>query len=601
MTVLFLEKSKVEEILCILDEEGCIFPGFEIVKVNNIPCLLGTGGFSRVYEMNCFEKPEEKYVLKVMGFEKHIMTSENFWDTVSLQYSLSEHTPYICRLIAAREIRIVLDEEGNLREVTDVEGELWEEDGLRIQFILMEQLEDIVNKNRFGKVSLLRSDLQEEEGVIDLAIQIGQALYYAHDNNVLHRDVKMENIFWDETSGGYKLGDFGIAKHVIEGNAQTVVYTDGYGAPEIERRLYDSYNATADIYSFGITLYLLLNDFRFPGSEGYYVNMVQYNPEFIFPAPANASVGMVRIIRKMCQYNQEERYQSMSEILMDLSVLKSRKQKITDDEDIELPDFETETYREDKESGYINSGELKKSEVVSRAERKEYERIYNKIYNTTSIWYFTGFTLLMVLLMRGLQDNSSVVYQWQFFILPVMVLVETILLRVKEIHILFGGLTIAVGIYLCVILGISVPYVIMLIGVATGIPVVTGASVLSTVLWVLLIETGKLQWLNIIREFDLCWILQAVLIHVLYHYVLLRIILDKSTGIRADIEMFIYEKIHFAIIAAGLILLTMEYFSVIKIPEIVEKIHLVRTGLAVFVTWIVYRIKEWRYRRRKEE
>ena len=156
---MFLEKDKVEEILCILDAEGCIFPGYELVKMNDKLCLLGTGGFSSVYEMNSFERPESKYVLKVIGFEKHVMTSENFWDTVRLQYLLSEQTPYICRLISARELRAVLDAEGRLCEVTEVEGERWDEDGIRLQFILMERLEDIVCKNRFWKISLLKDEL----------------------------------------------------------------------------------------------------------------------------------------------------------------------------------------------------------------------------------------------------------------------------------------------------------------------------------------------------------------------------------------------------------------------------------------------------------
>lgn len=151
--------------------------------------------------------------------------------------------------------------------------------------------------------------------MLTFAMQIGQAIYLAHAGNILHRDVKLENIFRDEETGQYKLGDFGLAKYVEDGRAETVAYTDGYGAPEISRRLYDNYGATADIYSFGITLYLLLNDLCFPGSSGYYSSEVQYQPDYILPAPRNASEPMAAVLRKMCSYRSTERYQSMAEVL----------------------------------------------------------------------------------------------------------------------------------------------------------------------------------------------------------------------------------------------------------------------------------------------
>lgn len=584
---MFLEKDKVEEILCVLDTEGCIFPGYELVKMNNKPCLLGTGGFSSVYEMNTLERPESKYVLKVIGFEKHVMTSENFWDTVRLQYLLSEQTPYICRLISARELRVALDEEGQLCEVTEVEGERWDEDGIRLQFILMERLEDIVCKNRFGKISLLKDELVNEECVIDFAIQIGQALHYAHCNNVLHRDVKLENIFWDNESQCYKLGDFGIAKYAVEGNAETVVYTDGYGAPEIERHLYESYNATADIYSFGITLYLLLNDFKFPGAEGYYVNMVQYSPEFVFPAPAHASEGMVRIIRKMCQYYQDERYQSMAEVLMDLSAFKDKSKAIEQVEDVELPDFETETYREEKISD-DEQHKARRHELTGRAKRKEDERIYNELYNESSAWHFVGITLILTLIMRSMQADTSVLYTWQFWILPFMLLLETVLLRVKEFHIIFGAITLALGIYFGIEIGVSVPCVIMMIGLVTGIPVVTGACVTSTVIWAVLITTEKFQWLDFIGNHDLSWMLIVIVLFMLHHYILLRIDFNKTTYLRAQIGVFIFDKIYLIMAVVGIILLILEKCNVIRIPELLQQLHLVRTGLISFVIMVIY-------------
>ena len=514
---MFLEKSQMEELLCTLDDKGCIFPGFEIAKVNNRPNLLGTGGFSSVYEMRSVKRPEKDYVVKVIGFDKHIVTSENFWETLRVQRYLAEQIEYVCRVISAKEINVILDDEGCLKEVTEVKEERWNEHGIHIQFILMERLNEIIDKDRFGKAFLVNEDLGNEEQVINFAIQIGQALYCAHSNNILHRDVKLENIFWDKDAKCYKLGDFGLAKETLEGSAETVVYTDGYGAPEIERYLSDKYNATADIYSFGITLYLLLNNLRFPGSEGYYVNLVQYNPEFVFPAPVNASEGMVQIIRKMCEYDQEERYQSMADVLMDLAALRNSQ---TDEveEDIELPDFATETYKEEKVKREQRDKGSVETKEIGRAERKETERWKKSIFVRRSIGYFVGFTLLFTILISCIQKDVEVLQNWQFWILSAMVAVEAVLLIVKEFNIIFAMITMITGIYLGISIGFTTAWVIMLGSLVIGAPAISGAAAVSTVLWAILINNGVPQWIEYIKAYKMHWILVVVFVVLTFEY-----------------------------------------------------------------------------------
>lgn len=584
---MFMEKSKVEDILIALDVNGFIFPDFEMVKANGQLCLLGVGGFSRVYEMKSLKRPQGQYVLKVIGFEKHVVTSENFWDTVRVQYFLGEQSQHICRLLSAREIRVLLDDNGNLQKVNDVEGERWDEDGIHLQFILMEKLEEIISKNRFGKVSLVRNELTNEDEVINFAIQVGQALHYTHNSNVLHRDVKLENIFWDNETECYKLGDFGIAKYVLEGTAETVVYTDGYGAPEIEKYLNTAYNATADIYSFGITLYLLLNEFRFPGSEGYYVNMVQYSPEFVFPAPKHASKEMTRIIRKMCHYYQEDRYQSVAEVLMELSSIREQKTGVTEEDKIELPDMETETYSEEKENVGAPKTRIKKMELTGRAKRKEEECISHKMYQKSSIAHFVGIAIMLTLIMRSLQVDTAFVHNWQFMIFPIMVLVEALLLRLQEFHLIFGGITIVIGIYYSISFGITVPYAILLCGLLTGIPIVVSACATATGLWIILIQNENLQWLDFIRDYDLSWIVIVIVLYMLNHYMMVRINLNIISHLRAQIGIFIFDRMYLVMMLMGVILLVLERFGGIQMPELVQQLHLVRTGLVSFCIMII--------------
>ena len=576
---MLLEKNGMENILCTLDKEGHIFPGFEIVKENDKPKLLGMGGFSSVYEMRSNDRPNLKYVLKVIGFEKHVLTSDNFWNTVNLQKFLAEKTPYICRLLLAKELCIMLDEDDNIQSVLQPQGERWTEDGIHLQFILMEGLEEIISRDRFGKVCLLRENLVNEEGVIEFALQIGQALHYAHSNNILHRDIKLENIFWDENEQCYKLGDFGIAKYVEEGNAETIVYTDGYGAPEIERCLDTSYNATADIYSFGITLYLLLNNIKFPGSEGHYVNLVQYSPDFVFPAPESASIEMTRIIRKMCEYYKEDRYQSVAEVLMDLSALKNRK-RVQENEEEEILDFETETYKEAKHS----SSRVRREN--RRLTQKENERIDNEIYMKDSIGNFIGLTVLIALLIRGLQVDINIIHSWQLIVLIAMVFLETILLRVKEFHILFGAITLITGIYLGITAGLGVPCVILLLGVITGVPVVSLACTSATTLWILLMTSQKMMWLDFLQDWDLSWILVALVLVVLRQYICIRVMYEKASYVEEKFWEF-FDMLYLGMVVVGIILLVLEWCGVIQIPEILDRIHLVRSGITAFVVCCV--------------
>ena len=492
------DKAFVESILSTLDEQLRLFPQFTFTKLNNELKLLGTGGFSSVYEMSNKERPELTFALKVIGFQRHRVSSAEFYSTGRIQWILCQESNYIVRILETKELLLAFDGQGSLTEIKDAAKEAWEEDGnsLHLQFVLMEKLDELIEKDRFGKARLLREELNTESGVLKLAFEIGQALALTHNNKCLHRDIKIENIFWDSSEQVYKLGDFGIAKWAEDGNAETVVYTDGYGAPEIERRLYDSYNATADIYSLGITLYLLLNDLRFPGSDGYYSKVeVQYDPEFVFPAPVHASEKMARVLRKMCSFYPEDRYPSMNEVLMELSLALDSEETAASDELFELADIATETYKTyQEEKAETDEGEKpkewEKTRAKTRAERKEEQRIVDIIYREESIKYFVVITILLTLLFKGLQPDSSMVTNRMFFALPAAVLLEALLQQVKEFHLFFGTAVLVFSGLSIYSLGLTVPHMILILCVLVGRPVLTLAGAVSTGLWMLLEITG---------------------------------------------------------------------------------------------------------------
>jgi len=96
----------------------------------------------------------------------------------------------------------------------------------------------------------------EEEEVAHLFAQIVLAMQYVHQNQILHRDLKSQNIFLTRSLDHVKIGDFGISKILSsKSKALTVVGTPCYISPELcEGR---PYNTKSDIWSLGCILYEL--------------------------------------------------------------------------------------------------------------------------------------------------------------------------------------------------------------------------------------------------------------------------------------------------------------------------------------------------------
>lgn len=226
-----------------------VFGGWELTR------LIGQGGFGSVFEA---EKsgygltvksavkvvripPSQSMVTSALaeGMDEASVASyfgglvEDFMGEVALLSSLGHPG-----VVEYHDHEIVRDEEGI---------------GWSI-LLRMELLECLTDR-------ILREPLSRDEA-LRLGEEVADVLAYCHERNIIHRDVKPENVFVD-AEGRFKLGDFGVSR-VVEGTSGTLSQkgTVGYMAPELYRG--DRYDASVDVYALGLVLYRLLNSNRLP-------------------------------------------------------------------------------------------------------------------------------------------------------------------------------------------------------------------------------------------------------------------------------------------------------------------------------------------------
>lgn len=161
--------------------------------------------------------------------------------------------------------------------------------------------------------------LLSEEEVIKLGKDICKALILCESRNIIHRDIKPDNIMISQF-GDYKLGDFGVSKVMSHTTGATMTGTEGYMAPEVLH--IEKYGKEVDIYSLGIVMYWLLNNRRMPfiGADEK-VTLVNVNQAAIrryqgekIPAPKNGSDELKKIVLKACEYKPKDRYLTAQEM-----------------------------------------------------------------------------------------------------------------------------------------------------------------------------------------------------------------------------------------------------------------------------------------------
>ncbi|HKL79648.1 MAG TPA: Stk1 family PASTA domain-containing Ser/Thr kinase [Mobilitalea sp.] len=183
-----------------------------------------------------------------------------------------------------------------------------------LHYIVMELVEGITLK-RF----IERKGRLEVKEAVGIAIQIAQGMEAAHDNHIIHRDIKPQNIIISR-DGKVKVTDFGIAKatnsNTITSNAMGSVH---YLSPEQARGGYS--DEKSDIYSLGVTLYEMLSGkVPFAGDNTVSVALLHIQGEAmgLRELDPGIPVSVDKIVQKCMQKRPERRYHSASELILDL-------------------------------------------------------------------------------------------------------------------------------------------------------------------------------------------------------------------------------------------------------------------------------------------
>ena len=291
---------------------------------------IGTGGMSDVYKAKC-HKLNRFVAVKVL--KQEFSENENFVSKFKVEAQAAAGLMH-----------------PNIVNVYDVGNE----NG--IYYIVMELVEGITLKNYIEK----KARLSVKEA-ISIAIQVSMGIEAAHNNHIIHRDIKPQNIIISK-DGKVKVTDFGIAKaatsNTITSNVMGSVH---YTSPEQARGGFS--DEKSDIYSLGITLFEMLTG-RVPFNGDTTVAIAIKHIQEPIPSPREyvpeIPISVEQIVYKCTQKSPDRRYQSMGELTEDL-----KRSLMTPDEDfVKMADPD-----EEASTRVISAGDVKeiKKQVQKRS------------------------------------------------------------------------------------------------------------------------------------------------------------------------------------------------------------------------------------------
>lgn len=298
---------------------------------------IGEGGMSQVFKARC-NKLNRFVAVKILKKE--------FCDNADIVEKFKGEATAIATL-----------SDNNIVNILDV-GTQDDISYIVMEYVKGKTLKDIIKQ--VGKMNY--------ETAISVAIQISKALDCAHRNNIIHRDVKPQNILVTE-DGIMKVTDFGIAKSVTSEtitNTDTIMGSAHYLSPEQAKGSF--IDCRTDLYSLGVVLYeMVTGSLPFQADTAVTIALKHVQEEVVPPKNLNSKVpdSLNQLILKAMEKEPIKRYQSAKEMIADL-------QKIKDD-----PNAKIDKKEEDNDHTIIMSAVTEqmasKEKINNKEEYEEYD------------------------------------------------------------------------------------------------------------------------------------------------------------------------------------------------------------------------------------
>ncbi len=305
----FLESPAIGEVTEVIEsngkklEKGQGFGHYEIVK------QIGAGGMGEVY-LAKDKKLDRKVAIKILNekFNRHQSNLERFVREAKSASGLNH--PNI----------LVIHEIGELEDANYIVSE----------FVEGKTLREIISE----------SSMKLSE-VLDISIQIANALTVAHAAHIIHRDIKPENIMI-RPDGFVKILDFGLAKLVEQKNKSLIgleeetvkqnqtakgiiLGTVNYMSPEQAKG--ERVDQRTDIFSLGVVIYEMIagrTPFAGDSMSETFANLINAEPLPLSRFATNIPNELQRIVSKTLRKNKDERYQTAKDLLLDLKDVKQK-------------------------------------------------------------------------------------------------------------------------------------------------------------------------------------------------------------------------------------------------------------------------------------
>ena len=303
----------------------------------------------------------------------------------------------------------------NIVSVYDIGEDLIE--GKKIHYIVMEYVNGETLKDLIDRKKIISN-----HDIIDYSIQISQALNQAHSSNIVHRDIKPQNILMDRY-GLLKVTDFGIAR--VSTNA-TITYTSSilgtvhYISPEQAKGKF--VDEKSDLYSLGVVMYEMATGkvpFDADNSVGIAVMHIQDEPESPIKLNENLSPRLNDIIMKLLEKDPQKRFKNANELIRALEdnsydiglIKKEATAKIEKPKDVTETTFIPVVEEKNKSKKGKKQEKKEENEAVYVTPTQEEKNKPNQNKKKRKIWPFI--LLLLAIIASGIyyvkSSNSNMV------------------------------------------------------------------------------------------------------------------------------------------------------------------------------------------------